>query len=68
MVFPEVTQKIERLATIEHDDAYWEEIDEIKTYLRDNDGYRRYDLQTHILRYFGFTDLMLDQNVLSLSG
>lgn len=68
MVFPDITERIHRLAAIEWDDEQWEEADAIKSYLRDNDGYRRYDLQTDILRYFGFTESMLDQNVLSLSG
>ncbi|MBC7498860.1 ABC-F family ATP-binding cassette domain-containing protein [Candidatus Gracilibacteria bacterium] len=68
MVFPDITERIVRLTEIEWDDNQWEETDAIKTYLRDHDGYRRYDLQTEILRYFGFTDAMLDQHVLSLSG
>jgi ATP-binding cassette, subfamily F, member 3 len=68
MVFPDITERIDRLAEIEWDDEQWEETDAIKSYLRDHDGYRRYDLQTDILRYFGFTDAMLDQHVLSLSG
>jgi ATP-binding cassette, subfamily F, member 3 len=68
MVFPEITERMHRLAEIEWDDEQWEETDAIKTYLRDHDGYRRYDLQTEILRYFGFTEAMLDQHVLSLSG
>ena len=68
MVFPDITERMHRLAEIEWDDEQWEEADAIKTYLRDHDGYRRYDLQTEILRYFGFTDVMLDQHVLSLSG
>lgn len=67
MVFPEITEKIDRLREIEHDDTYWEEIEDINTYLRDNDGYRKYELQTEILRYFGFTDEQLELNVLSLS-
>jgi ATP-binding cassette subfamily F protein 3 len=68
MVFTEITEKINRLTEIEYDDAHWEEADNIKSYLRENDGYRRYELQTEILKYFGFTDEQLDFNVLSLSG
>lgn len=68
MVFPEITKKMNRLGEIEYDDAYWEEADTIKSYLREYDGYRRYDLQTEILKYFGFTDEQLDFNVLQLSG
>ncbi len=52
MVFPDITERVDRLAEIEWDDEQWEEADVIKTYLRDHDGYRRYDLQTEILRYF----------------
>jgi hypothetical protein len=29
---------------------------------------KKYDLQKHILKYFGFTDDRMKQNVLSLSG
>ena len=68
MVFPDITERMHRLAGIEWDDEQWEETDAIKSYLRDHDGYRKYDLQTDILRYFGFTEAMLDQHVLSLSG
>ncbi len=52
MVFPDITAKVNRLREIEDDDSHWEEIDEINTYLREYDGYRKYDLQTEILRYF----------------
>jgi ATP-binding cassette subfamily F protein 3 len=68
MVFPEITEKVNRLTEIEYDDAHWEETDTIKGYLRENDWYRRYDLQTDILKYFWFSDEQLDFNVLSLSG
>lgn len=68
MVFPEITEKIERLSKIESDDTHWEEIDAINAYLRENDGYRRYNLQTEILKYFWFSDEQLDLNVLWLSG
>ncbi len=68
MVFPEVTEKMDRLHAIEHDDSHWEQIEDINTYFRDNDGYRKYELQTEILKYFGFTEEQLELNVLSLSG
>ncbi len=68
MVFPEVTEKMNRLHEIEHDDTHWEEIEGINTYFRDNDGYRKYELQTEILKYFGFTEEQLELNVLKLSG
>lgn len=68
MVFPEITEKMNRLNEIEYDDAHWEEADVIKAYLREYDGYRRYELQTEILRYFGFTEEQLNFNVLQLSG
>lgn len=51
-VFPKITEKIERLGEIQYNDEMWEEIDQIQTFLRENDGYRRYDLQTNILKYF----------------
>ena len=68
MVFPEITEKMNRLNEIEYDDTHWEEADAIKAYLREYDGYRRYELQTDILKYFGFTEEQLDFNVLQLSG
>ncbi len=68
MVFPEISAQMDRLHAIEHDDAHWEEIDMINSYLRENDGYRKYELQTEILKYFWFSDEQLDLNVLSLSG
>lgn len=68
MVFPEITEKMNRLMVIEHDDAHWEEADAIKAYLREHDGYARYDLQLDILKYFGFTEAQMDFNVLKLSG
>lgn len=68
MVFPEITEKMNRLQEIGNDDAHWEEADAIKKYLRDNDGYSKYDLELDILRYFGFREEQFDFNVLSLSG
>lgn len=68
MVFPEITEKMNRLMVIENNDTHWEEADKLKEYLRDNDGYARYDLQLEILKYFGFTDEQMDFNVLQLSG
>lgn len=67
MVFPDITEKMNRLNDIEYCDEYWEEANKIKIYLREYDGYRRYELQTEILKYFGFTDEQLDFNVLQLS-
>lgn len=68
MVFPEITEKMNRLMEIEHDDIHWEEADALKKYMRENDGYARYNLQLEILKYFGFTDEQMDFNVLQLSG
>ena len=67
MVFPEITEKMNRLMEIEHDDTHWEEADSLKAFMRENDGYARYDLQLEILKYFGFTDEQMDFNVLGLS-
>lgn len=68
MVFPEITEKMNRLMEIEHDETHWEEADTLKKYMRENDGYARYDLQLEILKYFGFSDEQMDFNVLQLSG
>ena len=68
MIFPEITNKINRLHEIEYDDNHWEESDAIKKYLREYDWFRKYELQTEILKYFWFTDEQLNFNVLSLSG
>ena len=67
-VFPDITGAIDRIEEIGSNDEAWEELDRLQSFLRDVDGYRRYDLQTDILRYFGFSESQLDQNVLSLSG
>lgn len=98
MVFPEITEKMDRLTFLEsriksHDAQHehisspllqrrgvggeaeesesladWEEADRIKAYLRENDGYAKYNLQLDILKYFGFSDEQMDFNVLQLSG
>ncbi len=68
LVFPEITGKVNRLKEIENDTEHWEESNSINAYLRENDGYRKYELQTEILKYFGFSDSQLDLCVLSLSG
>ena len=67
MVFPDITEKIHRLEEIQYDDAFWEEIEDIKTYLQFHDGYKRYELQLDILKYFGFRDEQFEFNVLQLS-
>ncbi len=67
MVFPEITEKMNRLMEIEYDDIHWEEADKLKLFMRENDGYARYNLQLEILKYFGFTDEQMDFNVLQLS-
>jgi len=51
-VFPDITEKIHRLHEIEYDKDYWEETQEIKEYIKNCDGYRKYDLQKEILKYF----------------
>lgn len=61
MVFPGITSAMRRLEEIEYDDEHWEEADRLGAYLREHDGYRRYELQTEILRYFGFRDEQLEQ-------
>ena len=68
MVFPDITEKINRLTEIEYDKDRWEESQSIKEYLKENDGFRKYDLQKDILKYFGFQDDQMKLNVLKLSG
>ncbi|MCP4524012.1 MAG: ABC-F family ATP-binding cassette domain-containing protein, partial [Candidatus Gracilibacteria bacterium] len=46
----------------------WKETEKLNNYLREVDGYRKYNLQSDILKYFGLTEDQMDFNVLQLSG
>ena len=51
-----------------HPEDYYTEIQELTQYLLENDWFKKYELQKNILKYFGFSDEKMKQNVLSLSG
>jgi len=67
-VFPDITEKINRLHEIEGNPEYRDEVSEIKEYLQARDGYTLHDLQLRILTYFGFDESYLDRVVTQLSG
>ncbi len=67
-VFPEVTKQIQRLDEISAIWENWEEIEKLNKQLAEEDGFRKYELQNNILKYFWFTEEQMSQNVLSLSG
>ncbi len=67
-IFPEINEKINRLEEIKNDWNHWEEVELINKSLVEIDGFRKYNLQIEILKYFGFTEEQLDFNVLQLSG
>jgi hypothetical protein len=66
-IFPEINEKIQRLNTIKDDGNHWEEIEKLNKELVELDGFRKHTLQLEILKYFGFTEIQLDFNVLQLS-
>ncbi len=51
-VFPDITERINRLHEIEGNPEHRDEIREIKEYLEIRDGYNLHDLQLKILAYF----------------
>ncbi len=67
-IFPEINQKINRLELIKYNEDAWEEIENLNKELADIDGFKKYNLQLEILKYFGFSDEQFDYNVLQLSG
>ncbi len=77
-IFPEITQKVEELEKIsllqreypegEGFECEYTKIQELTEYLLENDWFKKYELQKNILKYFGFSDERMKQNVLSLSG
>lgn len=67
-IFPEINQKINRLEKIKDNLDAWEEIENLNKELAEIDGFKKYNLQLEILKYFGFSDEQYDYNVLQLSG
>ena len=67
-LFPEITEKINRLEEIKNNADAWEEIETLNKGLIEVDGFKKHTLQQEILRYFGITDDQLEYNVLMLSG
>lgn len=67
-IFPEINKKINRLEEIKNDSESWEEIQNLNKELADIDGFKKYDLQLEILKYFWFSDKQFEYNVLQLSG
>ncbi|MCX6824280.1 MAG: ABC-F family ATP-binding cassette domain-containing protein [candidate division SR1 bacterium] len=74
--FPEITKDIKRLDEIgdlmatagdEIYDLIYEQSDVLER-LSMNDGYKKYEMQCEILKYFGFSDHHLDMNINQLSG
>jgi ATPase subunit of ABC transporter with duplicated ATPase domains len=67
-IFPEINQKIHRLNEIQNDMELWDETERLNKELAEIDGFRKFELQHEILKYFGFTDEQMNFNVLQLSG
>jgi hypothetical protein len=67
-IFPEINQKIHRLNEIQNDMELWDETEKLNKELAEIDGFRKFELQHEILKYFGFTDEQMNFNVLQLSG
>lgn len=67
-VFPDITERINRLHEIEGNHEHRDEIRDIKEYLETRDGYNLHDLQLKILTYFWFDESYLDRIVTQLSG
>lgn len=67
-IFPEINKKIHRLNEIQNNMDLWDETEQLNKDLAEIDGFRKYELQHEILKYFGFSDDQMDFNVLQLSG
>lgn len=67
-IFPEINKKIHRLHEIQNDMDLWDETEKLNKQLAEIDGFRKYELQQEILKYFGFSEEQMDFNVLQLSG
>ena len=66
-VFPEITEKINLLNKYKKEGDYLK-IEELSQQLKDIDGFRKYDLQLDILKYFWFKTEQLSLPVKQLSG
>ncbi len=66
-VFPDISERINRLQEIEGNPEHRDEIRDIKEYLETRDGYNLHDLQLKILTYFWFDESYLDRIVTQLS-
>jgi hypothetical protein len=51
-IFPEINKKIARLEEIGNDMDHWDEIEKLNQELADIDGFKKYELQLDILKYF----------------
>lgn len=67
-IFPEINKKIFRLQEIQQDWENWEEIEEINKYLAEIDGFRKFELQKDILKYFWFSQEQMWFKISQLSG
>ena len=67
-VYEWLEEKIEKLEKLKENSELWEEIEILNKEILEIDWFRKYKLQNEILRYFGFSDSKMSQNVLSLSG
>jgi len=67
-VFPEITEKINILNELKKKWEDYDKIEEISQELREIDGFRKFDLQWDILKYFWFTSEQLKLPVKQLSG
>lgn len=67
-IFPEINEKIFRLNEIQEDWEKWEEIEEINKYLAEIDGFRKFELQKDILKYFWFSQEQMWFKISQLSG
>ena len=67
-IFPEINKKIHRLNEIQNNMELWDETEKLNKELAEIDGFRKFELQHEILKYFGFSDEQMNFNVLQLSG
>lgn len=66
-LFPEITEKINKLNEIKDDSTKWSEVEKLNKEILEADWFKKHSLQLEILKYFWFTDEQLDFNVLQLS-
>ena len=66
--FPEITENIKILEKLKKENKNHKKQQEIIEFLKENDGFRKYDLQLDILKYFWFKKEQLDLKIWQLSG